>query len=137
MSSLKMQRDARQTDLLLFGILLFFAGCYSTGPEVPIGPDTKHNLVIFFNRDATHDQIENFHDEELSYYTWCGNRDTLPAIKEYLRIFPVDGYEAVALKLFSNATQAERDTVKSKVRASALVHKVFEDVAPQDIKHVD
>jgi hypothetical protein len=121
----------------LFGIALLFAGCYSTGPEVPIGPDTKHDLVIFFNRDATHDQIEKFHDEELSYYTWCGNRDMEPAIKEYLRIFPVDGYEAVALKFFPNAAQSQRDRVKSKVRASPLVHKVIENVVPQDIKHVD
>jgi hypothetical protein len=125
-----------QIGLLLFG-MAFLVGCYSTGPEVPIGPDTKHDLVIFFKRDATHDQIENFYGDVLSYSTWYGHRDTLPAIKEYLRIFPVDGYEAIALKLFPDATQAEREIVKSKVRASPLVHKVIEDVAPQDIKHVD
>jgi hypothetical protein len=131
-----MRRPTTQIGLLLF-VLVFLVGCDSTGREMPIGPDTKHDLVIFFKREATHDQIENFYSDVLSYSTWCGNRDTLPAIKEYLRIFPVDGYEAIALKLFPSETQAERDTVKSKVRASPLVHKVIEDVTPQDIKHVD
>jgi hypothetical protein len=134
MSSLKCGRPFSQIALL--SLALVFVGCYSTGPEVPIGPDTKHDLVIFFKRDATHDQIENFYTGDLSY-SWCGDRYPLPAISEYLRLFPVDGYEAIALKFFRNASQADRDTVKSRVRASALVHKVFQDVVPQDIKHVD
>ena len=131
-----MRQAVPQIVLLLFGVALFSVGCYSTGPEVPIGPDTKHDLLIFFKRDATHDQIETFESEVLSYLTSDGHW-TRPGIKEILRVFPVDGYEAVAVKFFPNATQTERDDVKSRVHASPLVHKVLENVVPQDIKRVD
>lgn len=119
---------------LLLAITVLFVGCYSTGPEVLIGPEIRHDLVIFFKRDATHDQIENFRGDVLSY-SWWGCRYEVAA--DYLRLFPVDGYEAIALKFHSDVSQANRKAVKSKVRASPIVHKVFEDVVPQDIKHVD
>jgi hypothetical protein len=131
-----MRHSFSQIGLLIFGVAMFGVSCYSTGPEVPIGPDTKHDLLIFFKRDATHDQIENFYTEVLRYPSG-GEHYPLPGIKEELRVFPVDGYEAIAVKFFANATQTQREDIKSRVRASSLVHKVMENVVPQDIKKVD
>ena len=36
---------------------------YKHEQMVPIGPDTKYDLLIFFKRDTTHDQIESFYPE--------------------------------------------------------------------------
>ncbi len=102
---------------------------YKHEQMVPIGPDTKHDLLIFFKRDTTHDQIESFYPELRSHST--------PGVRETLRVFPIDGYEAVAVKFFPDATQTEREGIRSKVRASPIVHKVMEHVVPQDIKKVD
>jgi hypothetical protein len=106
---------------------------YKHEQMVQIGPDVKHELVIFFKPDTTHDQIENFWAEVLSYPTQSGHW-TRPGIGGILRLFPVQGYEAVAVTFFPSATQAEREDIKSRVHASPIVYKVMEDVVPQNIK---
>lgn len=103
---------------------------------VPIGPDVKTNLVIFFNVDATHDQIENFWQETLSTKSKQGHwpRD---GISQILRLLPVQEHEGIAVTFFPNATPAQREEIKARVKSSPLVYKVFEDVIPQDIKSLE
>jgi hypothetical protein len=103
---------------------------------VPIGPDVKADLVIFFNLDATHDQIETFWQETLSAKSNKGYM-TRPGIREILRLLPVQDHEAIAVTFFPNATPAQRDDVKARVKSSPLVYKVLEDVVPQDIKSIE
>ena len=103
---------------------------------VPIGPDVKANLVIFFNVDATHDQIENFWQETLSTKSQKGHWPR-PGIRDIMRLFAVQGHEAIAVTFFPNATQAERDDIRARVKSSPLVYKVMEDVVPQDIKSIE
>jgi hypothetical protein len=109
---------------------------YKHEQMVPIGPDAKHELVIFFKPGTTHDQIERFWAEVLSYPTQGGHW-TRPGISGILRLFPIQGYEAVGVTFFPNATQAQREEIKSKVHASPIVYKVMEDMVPQNIKKVD
>jgi hypothetical protein len=109
---------------------------YKHEQMVPIGPDVQHELIIFFKRGTTHDQIESFWAEVLSYPTQGGHR-TRPGISGILRLFPIEGYEGVAVTFFHNATQAEREDIKSRIHASPIVHKVMEDIVPQNIKKVD
>jgi ketosteroid isomerase-like protein len=103
---------------------------------VPIGPDVRADLVIFFKTDATHDQIENFWEETLSIKSNKGHSPR-PGIRELLRLLAVQDHEGIAVTFFPNATPAQRDDIKARVKSSPLVYKVLEDVVPQDIKSIE
>jgi hypothetical protein len=103
---------------------------------VPIGPDVKADLVIFFDLDATHDQIETFWQETLSIKSNKGHMSR-PGIREILRLLPVQDHEGIAVSFFPNATPAQREDIKVRVKSSPLVYKVLEDVVPQDIKSIE
>ena len=103
---------------------------------VPIGPDAKAGLVIYFKTDATHDQIEAFSNEVLSTRV---NNGTWPrsGISMILRLLPLQGHEAIAVSFFPDATEAQRDEIKKAVLSSPLVYKMLENVAPADVKKID
>jgi hypothetical protein len=103
---------------------------------VPIGPDVKADLVIFFTLDATHDQIETFWQETLSIKSNKGHMSR-PGIRAILRLLPVQDHEGIAVSFFPNATPAQREDIKVRVKSSPLVYKVLEDVVPQDIKSIE
>ena|SRR5687768_5089103 len=103
---------------------------------VPIGPDVKAHLVIFFKLDATHDQIETFWQETLSIKSNKGHMSR-PGIREILRLLPVQHHEGIAVRFFPNATPAQREDIETRVKSSAIVYKVLEDVVPQDIKSLE
>jgi|GEM_PF-852599 len=103
---------------------------------VPIGPDVKADLVIFFNLDATHNQIETFWQETLSIKSNKGHMSR-PGIREILRLLPVQDHEGIAVGFFPNATPAQREDIKTRVKSSPIVFKVLEDVVPQDIKSIE
>jgi hypothetical protein len=129
--------NALKVVALVLGIVMLSATCHRREAEmVPIGPDVKYGLVIFFRVDATHDQIESFWAEVLSYPTQGGHW-TRPGVGGILRLAAVHGHEAVAVSFFPNATEAEREDIKSRVHSSPLVYKVMENVVPQNIKKVD
>jgi hypothetical protein len=46
----------------------------------------------------------------------------------------IDGYQAVAVTFHEDAKQAEKEEIKSRIRSASLVDRVFEDLAPDDIK---
>ena len=103
---------------------------------VPIGPDVKADLVIFFNLDATHNQIETFWQETLSIKSNKGHMSR-PGIREILRLLPVQDHEGIAVRFVPDATSAQREDIKSRVKSSPIVYKLLEDVVPQDIKSLD
>jgi len=102
---------------------------------VPVGPDVRYDLLIFFNTDVTHDQIDTFWNEVLSYPTRDGHW-TRPGVGGILRVAAVQGHEGVAVSFFSNATDAERTDIKSRVRSSPIVYRVMENVVPLNIKRI-
>jgi len=103
---------------------------------VPIGPDVRADLVIFFKVDATHDQIESFWEQTLSTKSEKGHWPR-PGVRDIMALVAVQGHEAIAVTFFANATEAERDDIKTGVKSSPLVYKVMEDVVPQDIKTIE
>jgi hypothetical protein len=109
---------------------------YKHEQMVSIGPDVRHDLVIFFKVDSTHDEIESFWTEVLSYPTQGGHWHR-PGVGRVLRSQAVEGHESVAVAFFPNATNAEREDVKSRIYSSPIVYKVIENVVPQDIKKLD
>jgi len=117
------------------------ATCLSSKEDklVPIGPDVKANLVIYFNTGVTEGQINAFSQEVLSRQNPEGRGYKLrDGIGLQLRVFPsVQGHEAIAITFFSNATQTQREEVKVAVLSSPVVYKVLENVAPADVKKLE
>ncbi len=103
---------------------------------VPIGPDVKADLVIFLKVDASHDEIETFWEQTLSTKSEKGHWPR-PGIRDIMRLFAVQGHEAIAVTFFPNATQTQRDDIRARVKSSSIVYKVMEDVVPQDIKSIE
>jgi hypothetical protein len=103
---------------------------------VPIGPDVKADLVIYFKADATHDQIEAFSNEVLSTRVNNGSWPR-PGISMILRLLPLQGHDGIAVSFFSDATQAQRDEIKKAVLSSQIVYRVLENVAPASVKKLD
>src|SRR5437660_4096307 len=137
MSSFEMGQRTSKILLLLLAVAVVGATCHHREPEmVSIGPDVQYGLAVYFKPDTTHDQIESFLDEVPMYPTKDGHW-TRPGVSGILRLAAVQGHEAVAIGFFPNATQAERDDIKSRVRASPVVYKVLENVVPQNIKKLD
>jgi hypothetical protein len=104
----------------------------------PIGPQVKASLVIYFKQSVADQQIEDFWHEVLStpdpegrgYY----HRD---GVGDISRIYPVQGHEGISMTFFPDATKEERIAVESDIRSSPIVYKIFENVAPADIKKID
>jgi hypothetical protein len=101
----------------------------------PIGPDVKADLVVFFKKEATDDQIYTFAKENIGDPVDRGYR-SLPGMRTTLLVF-VDGHEGYAITFFPDATEVERKYVRSRIDASPIVFKVMENVAPSNIKKVD
>ncbi len=106
---------------------------------VPFGPDVPASLVVYYKASVTDEQIENFLQEVLSIPHPEGRGYNLrEGVAERLRVFPpVQGHEATAITFSANATQAQREDIRSAVSSSPLVYKVLENVAPADVKKLD
>ena len=123
--------------LLLSIIVLFIIGCSQRKADemIPIGPDVKADLVIFFKTGTSSEDIYKFATETISIPEEKGYRH-LPGIWQVLYILPIDGHEGYAVTFFPEATEAQRELVKSRVETSPIVYKVMENVAPKDIQKV-
>jgi len=138
MSSSRMQRRILRIIVLLLCIAMVSAtcSCDREAEMIPIGPDVKYSLVIFFKVDATRDQIEHFWNEVLSYPKQGGHWPR-PGVGDILRLSAVQGHEAVAVSYKSNATETDREDIKSRIRSSPIVYKVMQDVIPDNVKKLD
>ncbi len=74
---------------------------------ISIGPDQKASVVIYFHKEVTDRQVEDFESSVLmepAMPTHDG-RDFPPFVRQYLRLFPrqANGHNAVALTFLDNA----------------------------------
>jgi hypothetical protein len=102
-----------------------------------LGPEVRADLVIFFNHDVTHDQIEDFWRGRLSKPDTGRGHPLRDGVSDIARIDAVQGHEGISVSFFPNASQAQRDSVEKEVRSSLLVYKVLKDIAPADVKKVE
>ena len=108
---------------------------YKHEQMIPIGPEVEASLVVYFKHGITHDQIEYFWENVLSYPDPRGrghaHREGVGMVS---REAAVEGHEGVAINFRGNATEAQRDQIKRDVSASPIVFRVLENVAPADVK---
>jgi hypothetical protein len=112
-----------------FGWTNFHDEMVSLDPEVA-------DLIILFNVDANHDRIQNFWDETLSTRQEKGTWPR-PGIRDIGRISSIHGHEAVMVNFFPNATESQREDIKSRVKSSPIVYKVFENVPKGSIEKLE
>ena len=123
--------------VLLSISVLLTSGCSQrrAAEMIPIGPDVKKDLVILFKIGTSREDIYKFSTETIATPEERGHR-SLPGIQQVLYV-TVDGHEGYAVTFFPQATETQREYVKSRVESSPVVYKVIEGVAPKDIKKVD
>jgi len=101
---------------------------------LPVVPDVA-DLVIYFNSEATQDQIREFWEMTLSTTQEKGHWPR-PGIGSILRHARVAGHEAVIVSFSPGATQAQRDDVLARVKSSRIVHKMSEHVPLDKIENL-
>jgi ketosteroid isomerase-like protein len=109
-------------------------GATSRG-TVRVGPEVKAGLVIVFKPGATDKQVNHFwlrmlqappQDERVYQFR--------EGILSALKVPPVAGHQALAIQFQEDASLLQKQQIKERIRTSPLVLKVFENIAPTDVK---
>jgi hypothetical protein len=120
---------------------LFLAACARPDKEdmVPIGPDVRASMVIYYNVGVSEDQINHFLQNVIGRPDTQGKGHYMrEGIGMSLRVYPpLEDREATAVTFSGRVTQAQRDEIKRDVISSPIVYKVLENVAPADVKTLD
>ena len=98
------------------------------------GPDKATELVVFFKKDATLEQIDDFNNKVLSkpnpqgkgYYMLDGIAFQFSLIE--------DGYKGMGINFSTDATPELKEQLKKSIQQSPIVYKVYENVVPSEIK---
>lgn len=103
--------------------------------SVRFGPDVKASLVIVFKSDTTDEQVEAFWRNVLQVLDQSGRGHRFrEGISSTLNVSPIDGHQALAVQFQEDATQAQREEIKARIKRTPLVYKLFENIAPTDVK---
>lgn len=108
--------------------------------KVKVGPDATASLVIYFKLGTIEEQVEKFNQEILSEPRADGRGKHFKyGIGSYLRLSPrqANGHWAIAISFLADATEEERKDLDQVLKTNELVYKVFENIAPEDIKASD
>ena len=114
--------------------------CSSPGQDQmrPTGPDVKASFVFYFQRGATRDQISSFSDNVLKGAPHPeGRGHYMPEGVQSILAVGVDEHQGYAITFHRDAKPEQRERLIAKVKASPLVYKVLEGVAPDDVKKID
>jgi hypothetical protein len=104
------------------------------------GPGEWQSLVVYFKSGTTMEQVESFNHNVLSKPRWDGRgEDFKEGIGSYFRLTPdqAHGHWGFAITFYKNATDEQRSAIKESIKSNELVYKVFEEIAPNDIKESD
>jgi hypothetical protein len=111
---------------------------YEHEQMVPIIPNEKADLVVYFKPHATDEQIYHFITHVVSTPDPEG-RGYHPLEGISLTSLSAEGcdYKSYAISFFPDATMKQRDRVKVAARSSPIVYKVLQDAMPRDVKKLD
>ena len=108
---------------------------YQKQKIVKFGPEVQASLVVVFKSNITDGQIESFRHDVLQVTTSNeGGRRYLLGIREYLRVPQIQNHDAVALTFHDDITKGQREEIIKRIKSSPIVYKVFEDIAPAEVK---
>jgi hypothetical protein len=107
---------------------------------IRFGPEQKSSAVIYFRKEVTNRQIEDFNRSILMLPSvpQHDGPDYPAFVSEYLRLLPMqaNGYDAVAIGFFDKSPADKVNAYLAVIKADSRVERVFLDVAPTSI-HID
>jgi hypothetical protein len=92
-------------------------------------------LVYFYKRGTTYEERTFFENNVLHIASEKGSRSQEGVSGEFFVIN--SGYEGRAIEFFPEATPNQRESVKRKIQSSSVIHRIYENVVPEEIKHLD
>jgi len=100
------------------------------------GPDKNTSIVLFFKKDASPEQIKEFHDKILSKPSPYGENKGLDLPDGVAGDFRVlkNGYEGIGINFSTVASQEEKERLNRRIKESSIVYKVYENVIPNEIR---
>jgi hypothetical protein len=108
--------------------------------EISFGPDQKASAVIYFRKEITDQQVEDFDSTVLMLPALPGRsgRDYPTFVTVYLHLLPdqANGHLAVALTFLNNAPPDEVKAYLARIQADSRVETVFLNTSPNSI-HAD
>lgn len=125
--------------LIVSSLFLAFAqvsSCNEAGSknevEKVFSVDSKVAMVFFFKKDTSKESRNEFYENVLNRPHPGGGywpRDGIIAT------FSVDqnGFEGFGFKFADDATEEQRQDIRRVLKESPLVHRVYEDVVPNEI----
>ena len=110
--------------------------CHRTesDPVNRIGSDARADLVFFFKKGVSGDEIFEFHRTVIGNPTGEGTGySSLPGMMTVANVVVAD-LEGAAINFKPNATEEQKALVAKRVDESPLVFRVYENVVPDEIK---
>ena len=98
-----------------------------------MSPDVHADLVYFFKKGTTDDQILEFQRTVTGIPNGNSGFSDLPGIMSGVRII-INGFDGEALNFQPDATAEQKAFVKKRVLESPLIYKVYENVVPNRIR---
>jgi len=97
------------------------------------GSRDRNDLVFFYKKDISYDETSFFEDNVLHKPRPDGQGGDLPDGVIDLFLVTNSGFKGFAFNFSKKATPQQRQNLKSTLESSPLVHKVYEDVIPDEI----
>lgn len=121
-------------------LILFLASCPNS-PEksvpIKVGPDVPANLVVYFKLGTSENDVEKCYQETIYVPRPDGRGEGIrEGSGRFLRLLPsqANGHEAFALDFEANSTYEQRQAIKRLIKSCTNVYKIFENIAPQEIR---
>jgi hypothetical protein len=115
---------------------LFLAGCdgYPDTPMVKTpGPDDRADILFFFKKETSNDEINHFLHYEVGVPDPNGHGfGLMEGIRGWFVVYR-QGYEGYALELLPNITPEQRRKILDVIDNSPIIFRVYENVVPNEI----
>ena len=121
----------------LFALCFQTASCtYQTEKKAVVlgGPDKATELVVFFKKDATLEQIDDFNNKVLSKPNPQGKGYYMLDGIAYQFSLVEAGYKGMGINFSPDATPELKEQLKKSIQQSPIVYKVYENVVPSGVK---
>lgn len=128
--------------LVLFTCMVISCSDLSEGKsdKIKIGPGAVANLVLYFKLGTPENEVIQCYRNAIYMPRADGRGEGLrPGYGGFLRLLPsqANGHEAITIDFTTRATDEERRVIREFFESCGIVHKIFENIAPQDIKTGD
>ena len=99
---------------------------------IEMGPDVHADLVYFFKKGTTDDQIFEFGRTVVGIPNGNSGHSFLPGMVSVVRVV-INGFDGEAINFQPDATAEQKAFVKKRVLDSPLIYKIYENLIPNRI----